>query len=258
VHVAGDNRGQDHRLRLLFATDVPQPDVWADAAFGPVRRVPLAIGVEEAAVEHAPPTAPLHRYVSLFGPDRGFTLYSDGLAEYESMSDGTIAVTLARAVGELSRNDLPERPGHAGWPTATPAAQCVGPLAGEFGVHLHGPRDAATSAAIERVADDVLCPPVGFTLRAALAVPAPVQGVELTGRGLGFSAMKESDDGQWVVLRCVNVTDEPVDGSWNLPFDVREARASRLDETPLSELSSTGRSVSFRARPRDVVTILVR
>jgi alpha-mannosidase len=85
-----------------------------------------------------------------------------------------------------------------------------------------------------------------------------VQGVELTGRGLGFSAMKEADDGQWVVLRCVNVTDEPVDGSWNLPFDVREARASRLDETPLSELSSTGRSVSFRARPRDVVTILVR
>jgi alpha-mannosidase len=258
VHVAGENQGQDHRLRLLFASDVLQPEVWADAAFGPVRRFPLAIGSEEFAVEQALPTAPLHRYVSLFGPDRGFTLYSDGLAEYESMTDGAVAVTLVRAVGELSRNDLSERPGHAGWPAPTPAAQCVGPFAGEFAVHLHGPRDAATSAAIERVADDVLCPPVGFTLRAALAVPAPVRGVELVGRGVTFSAMKESDDGQWLVLRCINVTDEPVDGSWTLPFDVRDARASRLDERPLEELSSTGRSVSFHARARDVVTILVR
>lgn len=258
VQVAGENRDQDHRLRLLFASDVPRPEVWADAAFGPVRRVPLVIGFEESAVEHAPPTAPLHRYVSLFGQNRGFTLYSDGLAEYESMDDGTIAVTLVRAVGELSRNDLPERPGHAGWPTSTPAAQCVGPFGGAFAVYLHGPRDAGTSAAIERVADDVLCPPVGFTLRAALAVPAPVRGIELVGRGLTFSAMKESDDGQWLVLRCVNVTDEPVDGSWSLPFDVRDARASRLDERPLSELSASARTVSFRARPHDVVTILVR
>ena len=258
VNVAGENRHQDHRMRLLVASDVPRPEVWADAAFGPVRRVPLAIGPEESVVEQAPPTAPLHRYVSLFGRDRGITLYSDGLAEYESMDDGTIAITLVRAVGELSRNDLPERPGHAGWPGPTPAAQCVGPFAGEFAVHLHGPRDAATSAAIERIADDVLCPPVGFTLRAALALPAPVRGVELAGRGLAFSAMKESDDGQWLVLRCVNVTDEPVDGSWNLPFDVRDASASRLDESPLSELSSAGRLVAFRARPHDVVTILVR
>ena len=218
----------------------------------------MAITPEESAVEHAPPTAPLHRYVTLFGQDRGFTLYSDGLAEYESMNDGTLAVTLVRAVGELSRNDLPERPGHAGWPTPTPAAQCVGPFAGEFAVYLHGPRDSSASTAIERVADDVLCPPAGVTLRSALAVPAPVRGVELVGEGLAFSALKESDDGSWLVLRCVNVTDEPVDGSWNLPFDVRDARASRLDETPLTELTPAARTVSFRARPRDVVTILVR
>jgi alpha-mannosidase len=68
-------------------------------------------------------TAPLQRYVSLFDERKGATVYSDGLAEYEAREDGSVAITLVRAVGELSRNDLPERPGHAGWPAPVPGAQ---------------------------------------------------------------------------------------------------------------------------------------
>ena len=55
-------------------------------------------------------------------------MFSDGLAEYEARDDA-IVVTLVRGVGELSRNDLAERPGHAGWPAPTPGAQCLGEFA---------------------------------------------------------------------------------------------------------------------------------
>ena len=79
-------------------------------------------------------TAPLHRYVSLFDGSRGCTVLSDGLAEYESRDDGSVAVTLVRSVGELSKSDLPERPGHAGWPVPTPQAQCRGPFAANLAV----------------------------------------------------------------------------------------------------------------------------
>jgi alpha-mannosidase len=257
VEVRGDNRARDHRLRMRFAGDVRHARVWADAAFGPVRRDPIVVPPADTRAEHVPPTAPLHRYVSLFGTERGLTVISDGLAEYEPTSDG-IAVTLVRAVGELSRNDLPERPGHAGWPAPTPAAQCLGPFEASFAVLLHGPRSLDTVAAIEHAADDVLCAPIGTTLRSALAVPAPVRGVELIGGGLAFSALKESDDGQWLVLRCVNLWDEPVDGQWILPFDIHDARVSRLDETPIAQLDFAARTVRFRARARDVVTVLVR
>jgi alpha-mannosidase len=140
----------------------------------------------------------------------------------------------------------------------TPSAQCLGPFHANFGVLAHGPRSTDTVAEIEQTADDVLCAPVGVTLRSALAVPAPVVGVELIGRGLAFSALKESEDGQWLVLRCVNLCDAPVDGRWVLPFDIREARLTRLDETPISELAVAGRIAPFHARARDVVTILVR
>jgi alpha-mannosidase len=200
----------------------------------------------------------LHRYVSTFNPSAGFTLFSDGLAEYESREDGSLLVTLVRAVGELSRNDLPERPGHAGWPSPTPKAQCLGPFEAGFAVMLHGPRVASTIDAIERTADNFLSPLSGATLRSALRLPEAVIGVELRGSGLGFSTIKESEDGEWLVLRCTNLLDEDVDGVWRLPFDVREARLARLDETTIGDLPADGRQIVFRASPRGIVTILVR
>jgi hypothetical protein len=123
---------------------------------------------------------------------------------------------------------------------------------------LHGPRVASTIDAIERAADNVLSPLTGATLRSALRLPAPVHGVELRGTGLGFSTIKESEDGEWLVLRCINLVDEHVDGALWLPFDVREARLARLDETTIADLVPDRRQVVFRVSPRGIVTILVR
>src|SRR6476646_6404722 len=121
--------------------------------------------------------APLARYVTLASQHQGATIYSDGLGEYEALGDGTVAITLFRAVGELSRNDLPERPGHAGWPAPTPEAQEQGPFGGRFALLLHGPRSEDTVAEIERTADDVLHPLVGRTVRTATELALVTHGV---------------------------------------------------------------------------------
>ena len=53
-------------------------------------------------------------------------------------------MTLIRAVGDLSRNDLATRPsGHAGPPVATPAAQCLGLQRFELAFEPHGPAPLA-------------------------------------------------------------------------------------------------------------------
>jgi alpha-mannosidase len=261
VHVHGVNRRRDHRLRLAIHTDVDaQRDstVWADAAFGPVHRRRIAVQPSDAAAELPPPTAPLHRYASRFDDSRGVTVFSDGLAECEARDDGSLAVTLVRAVGELSRNDLPERPGHAGWPSPTPGAQCLGPFAAELGVLLHGSREPATVHAIEQAADDFLLPLVGTTLRSALSLPDPVVGFELVGEGLACSAIKESEAGGAIVLRCVNLLDQPVRGAWRLPFEPTKVALARIDETPMRDLECRGREAPFEAAPRGIVTLLVR
>jgi len=261
--ILGDNAARDHRLRLRVRSDVTQARTVADAAFGPVERKALKVSAADRKMEAPVVTAPLHRYVSLFNAKRGATLFADGLTEYETVNDG-FAVTVLRAVGELSKNTLPERPGHAGWPESTPEAQCIGPFEAEFGLMLHGPRSDATTDAIERAADDVLFPLTGETLRSALELPHPVHGLELDGAGLSFSCAKESEDGEWLVLRCVNLLDREVAGSWRLEMgsgggrSPREAKLARLDETPLTPLQLLGDRVPFLAPRRGVVTILLR
>jgi hypothetical protein len=124
---------------------------------------------------------------------------------------------------------------------------------------LHGAeRTAATIDLIERTADDLLLPLVGSTLRSALSVPPPTGAFELEGEGLAFSAAKDSDDGEWIVLRAVNLTDESRPGAWRLGIPIHEARWSRLDETPGDPIDVADGRIEFTAGPRAVVTTLVR
>jgi mannosylglycerate hydrolase len=221
-----------------------------------VRREPIV--APPTSEETPPPTAPLARYVTLASPHRGATVYSDGLGEYESLGDGTVAITLFRAVGELSRNDLPERPGHAGWPAPTPEAQQQGAFAGCFAILPHGARDDATVALIERTADDVLHPLAGRTVRSATTLANATSGATLEGDGLTLSTIKSSGDRAWLVLRCVNLTERELAGAWTLGAPVHEARSSRLDESPGESLRIEDNRVRFVAAPRAIVTLLVR
>ena len=254
ILVRGENSATDVRLRIGVRTGIASPLVVADAAFGPVVRD--SVETAEGSSEAPTTTGPLHRYVSAFDIDRGATLFSDGLKEYE-VADGIVWITLLRAVGELSRHNLPERPGHAGYPVATPDAQSLGLFEAQFAYAIHGPRSESVTALIDEMADDVLLPLSGETWRTAIDPRATVAGVALHGEGLAFSTMKESDDGEWFVLRCVNLLDRDVPGSWHLS-PLAEARRSRLDETPLEPLEVQENRVAFIAPPRGIVTILVR
>lgn len=256
VRVSGDNACRDHRLRIVFHTGLAGAATVADAAFGPVVRSPIV--APPGSTEMPPPTAPLARYVTRDAGSRGVTVYSDGLAEYESVDNGDVAITLLRAVGDLSRSDLPERPGHAGWPSPTPDAQCLGPFEGRFALLMHGGRDAATIDLIERTCDDALLPLTGLTLRSALGAPPETFGVELDGEGLAFLACKPSDDGEWTVLRCVNLLERPAAGGWRCGFPVREAMRARLDETPVEAAAIDGAGIPLQAGPREILTLLVR
>lgn len=256
VTVTGINGARDHRLRVVFHTGLEARRVVADAAFALVERKPLRVPAADTRAEAVTPTAPLHRFVTLFDGARGCTVVSDGLAEYEVLAGGAFAVTLVRAVGQLSRRDLPERPGHAGWPMPTPAAQCLGPFAAEFAIAWHGGDTAETRTEIVAFAEDALLPLTGSTQRDLIGAPPPIDGVALEGAGLTFSALKESDDGNYVVLRCVNVTDVEVRGAWILPRAPASAHVSRLDETPIAPLEAKGNRVPIIVPPLGIHTVL--
>jgi alpha-mannosidase len=258
IVIEGVNMATDRRLRVRIATGLTKATTLADAAFHSVVREGLVVRPEDAAMEQVVSTAPLHRWVARFADTAGATLYSDGLAEYESLEDGAVAVTLLRAVGQLSRADLPERPGHAGWPTDTPGAQSPGPFTAKLALALHGPDSPAQRDEIERLCDDVLLPITGATLRSNLGDAGEGAGLELHGDGLAFSAAAPAQREGWLMVRCVNRRAEPVRGRWTLARPIGEAVVARLDETPLAPLPIAGGSVSFEAAPYEIVTLLLR
>ncbi|MCC7053440.1 MAG: hypothetical protein IT355_09235 [Gemmatimonadaceae bacterium] len=260
VSIRGDNRAGDHRLRWILPLpgSIHTDRVIADAAFGAIERRHVDRDPREWSPEQRLPTAPLHRWLHLTGEAYGLGIVSDGLAEYELLPGGHLAITLLRAVGELSRRDVVERPGHAGWPLPTPMAQCRGPFEARFAiVILPADRDAA-QAMLEATADDVLHPITGDTLRGVGTLLHACEGLTLEGKGLAFSAARRSEDGQWLVLRCINQCDAAVRGVWHLPRAASEVRLSRLDETPGIALTGTGSRIRFEAPPNGVVTLLVR
>lgn len=255
-HIRGRSWRTDMRLQLVWNTDVTEGRVWADAAFGPVRRDPIIAPAH--AREAVPDTMPMHRWAMQASPLFGATMIADGLAE-AVVHDRRLALTLVRAVGALSRNDLPERPGHAGWPCATPEAQCLGPFSARTALLLHGPMSDDVLARVRDAGDDVLLPLTGESWR---DLPRAIRchGPEVAGEAFELSAFTLSaQDKHAAILRVVNNTLRSAWGTLRFPDDGPwEVTPCRLDETAVGPPSVVAGAFSFEGAPRAVLTFRVK
>jgi mannosylglycerate hydrolase len=255
-----ENRATDHRLRLRVPTGVPGTAAIAGGAFGPVERPALGLNGTVYARETPVATAPAQRYVAVADRARGLAVLAPGFFEYELAPDGNLRMTLLRAVGQLSRADLPTRPGHAGWPTPTPDAQCIGPDRLQLAVVPMTSGEVRAGAVLPELWEDVFLPPRAVWLRQATPLAVADVDVRLEGAGLVFSAAKPAEDSQWLVLRCYNALASPVDGAWRFGHRIARAMLTRADERGARELSLTadGHAVPFHAGPRAIITTLVQ
>jgi len=254
-----DNHADDHRLRARLAVGAGEEAV-AGAAFGFERRPAEAFNPADYPAEQPVLTAPAHRYVAAGRGRRGLAVLAAGFFEYEWTPRRDLIVTLFRAVGELSRGDLPTRPGHAGWPMPIPAAQ-------ERGIHqidmvlLPGGEDLLDHPSrLEHAWEDAFLPIEGTFVRNFTGhdEPAATASITLEGDGLVCSAIKPPEDGEGTVLRCYNSTDQPVSGRWITGVPITQAQALRADETVIGPLAITNQhEVAFVAPPRRMVTTLI-
>ncbi|MGH9087364.1 MAG: alpha-mannosidase [Acidimicrobiales bacterium] len=123
------NPSKDHRLRVHLPLPQPAAASEAECAFAAVRRGLTAEGRPD---ERGLPTFPARRFVSA----GGLTVVHDGVVEYELVDiagapddlprAGTIALTLLRSTGMLSRLGMAYRPLPAGPLTPVDGLQMVG------------------------------------------------------------------------------------------------------------------------------------
>jgi mannosylglycerate hydrolase len=251
-----DNRASDHRLRLRFPSGVSATSAIAGGPFGPVRRDLVSRG-RQYRMETPVATAPAQRYVAVAGLNAGLAVLMPGFFEYELTAAGDLLITVLRAVGELSREDLATRPGHAGWPEPTPEAQCLGPDRLQLAVCLVTADDATRGSVLSELWEDAFLPPRGIWLRQATRLRVPPIDIRLEGDGLVFSALKPAEEGDGMVLRCYNATDATVNGAWHLSIPVTSAVRTRADERGARQLrlDNGGRVIRFSAGPREIITV---
>ncbi len=133
------NRASDHRLRVLFPLPFAAAQSDADTAFHVTRRPARPPRREEGAPEWELPTYPMRSFVDAGDGARGLALITEGLHEYELLVTPrpALALTLLRAVGWLSRDDLRYRIGHAGPALPTPGAQAQGTHRFRYSLRFH-------------------------------------------------------------------------------------------------------------------------
>lgn len=227
LEVTTDNPARDHRLRLLFPTGAPTEHFRAATTFGVAHRT-------TAPTSHHgwwhPPTRtfPHQGWIEA----HGLTIGAPGLPEAEVTPTGEIAVTLLRAVGWLSHNELQGRPIAAGPALVTPEAQCPAGITARLTIRIDpgdGPAGNSRASALA-VADEL-------GMRAVPAGPRPLvpPGVDLLGiepDHLVLSALKPAEDGDGMVLRVLNPGAETTEVDVWFGFPVTEVASVRLDEAP--------------------------
>ena len=181
-------------------------------------------------VQPPPATLPQQEFSAVESAGRGLALFSRGLPEIEAKRGDTgtaMHLTLLRAVGWLSRDDLALRPGHAGPAIRTPGGQVPGAHRVELSWRLHAPDDPFRLAEAHRFAWPAWAFAGGCSTPAPLADRARL--LELEDPAVVVSAV-EPRPGSPPVVRLFNASSQArsVQLRWNGPG------ASRLEAVDLA------------------------
>ncbi|ANY69999.1 alpha-mannosidase [Paenibacillus sp. BIHB 4019] len=187
-----NNQAKDHRVRVLFPTDVETAVHHVDSIFE------VAVRDNEPSAEWENPSNTQHQqaFVDVSGEQGGLVVANLGLNEYEVLRDGrnTIAVTLLRSVSELG--DWGVFP--------TPEAQCLGEQSFRLSIIPHN-GDGASSGAYAQ-AYQFQVPWTASQTAVHAGVLAPVGGLlAWEGDSIAFSSLKVSQQSGDAVLRWFNM-----------------------------------------------------
>ncbi|MFE0557245.1 glycoside hydrolase family 38 C-terminal domain-containing protein [Paenibacillus sp. NPDC058910] len=255
-----NNSACDHRLRVLF--NHKGEHTWADQAFTALRREktnPHLQNWREKGFAEAPvPVYPLENYVVADGRDGLLGVITEGLKEYELLED-ELALTLFRAVGLLGKDDLAWRPGRASGinnkVVETPDAQLLKPLTFSYGLHVT--EEPFCAKAWSGLVEAYIGYRTTYHLQTLntfeerlerFELPQPVSCVPsefslLSLQGHVFvSAMKQSEDGDGVILRLYNPGDQ------DEPISPHSDIYAGTQRVTLAELPASGSVTSVPAK----------
>ncbi len=240
------NNARDHRLRAQFPIGFTVEKCYAEGQFGVVERS-LEIPAGEGWAQKPVGRKPVQSFVTIDGSDCGIAVINQGLPEYEILTEEpyTLAQTLLRCVGWLSRDDYPARPSNAGPTIPTPDAQCQGKHVFRYAVMPYMANWRKSK--VWRMAHQHNAPP-----RTVLTgihegeMPAEQSFVRVSPDKVVVTAVKKAEKSDALIVRILNTTPDAVEASVSIPHGFSSARLTNLNEEPTdADLAVDGDTVSF-------------
>jgi len=249
-----DNKANDHRLRVEFPTNIKTDYVYADGHFDVVKRS-INIPDSEGWKEKAYKTAHNSGFADINNKEYGLAVLNRGLPEYEIIPDNnTIALTLLRCVGWLSRGDMEYKRGNAGPSFATPEAQYLGENIFSYALIPHQGNWAEA-----RIPQKTKQYKTRILTKKLKKQPGNLSDkysfIQLEGEYLEISAIKKHEFEDKLVVRVYNPTDKETTGKIKLGFNVHKVYLGRLDESYGEELPYDN-GVEVELKPKGIKTII--
>jgi alpha-mannosidase len=252
--VTFDNQARDHRLRVVFPTDLAAETLAVETPFAVVQRS-LDLPAAENWVDPPVHESSQQTFADLSDGQIGLAVLNRGLREVaaeRTPDGGQMALTLLRAVGWIARL----HPGVSGYRIPTPEAQCPGRQTFEYALYPHA-GDWRTGRVWEQ-AHRFAWPPSALDVDASPGEGGQLSLVEVSPGELVLSAAKQADNGRDLVVRVWNVSPEAAEGRLVCGFRIAEAWKANLAEEAPATLSVSDNVVTFHAGPHEIVTIGVR
>lgn len=256
-----ENRCMDHRLRVLFPSGA-RDCIYslAEGQFDIIRRQIKSVKPTpgNCIMEVPPLTHPTQGIIIVKGKTRGLAIATRGLTEYAVKNDGekTIAMTLLRAVGWLSRDDLHTRKYPAGPFIPTPEAQCLDRYVYHYSIIpiVHDSDENQIWSEGYKYKVPPKCCEIYPSNNGSL--PLTMSLVKVSPDYLKITALKKSENEDILILRLFNITKKKSKVRIVFYNNIEKAYKLNLNEEIQKELDiEKNNSVQFETLPKEIVTI---
>lgn len=225
-----NNTPENHRLRMMFPTDLNAEDSYGEGQFDvvkrPIKRIDSHNWVEQPMYDY-----PLHHFVDISDGNNGCAILAPGLKEYEVLDDSnkTVALTLLRAFTYIiypsSKEDYSHKKG----------SQCLGEH--EFNISFYPHKGFWDEGNVYEQAlnfsNDLRLNQIGSS-NGNLALENSFLKIEPSE--LVFSCFKKAEIGEGYILRIYNPTERIVEGTITFSLSVRDVELVTLEENLVTKI----------------------
>lgn len=252
-----NNRSKEHRLRVLFPSNIKAKYSYSDAPFDVIKRpieIPYIGGNEEDAIA----VYPFSTFVDVNDRNIGLAIISNGLSEYEIINDGrnTIALTLLRCVGWFNRDILYNRRRHLAPILPTPEAQCIGKHAFNYSIFPHSGTWESAKVYKQALQYNVPMKAMQSDIHDGI-LEKEMSFLSCSPDELVISAIKKAEREDAIIVRLYNISNRDIQGKLTICEPIAKARVVYLNEDPTNVdlIPDTENIVSLFVRKHEIITL---